>query len=132
MKRFVIENGILKAYRGRDSIVVVPEGVTHIGGELRGDDKNSRPELRGDTIGYKAFYCNGRLKELYLPDSTVEIGFKSLEHCSSLEVLSFSNNMKTFGCNAINQCKSLKKSFTEARFMSFLVSKRPDKLSIWM
>lgn len=35
MKRFVIENGILKAYRGRDSIVVVPEGVTHIGGELK-------------------------------------------------------------------------------------------------
>ena len=26
MKNFIVENGILKSYRGRDSIVVVPEG----------------------------------------------------------------------------------------------------------
>jgi hypothetical protein len=109
MSKFVIENGILKAYRGHDPVVVVPEGVMHIGGELCKDDKNSPPELRGDAIGYKAFYCNGRLKELYLPDSTVEIGYKSLEHCSALEVLSFSSNMKTFGCNAIVGCDALKK-----------------------
>ena len=127
MKKFIIEDGILKAYRGHDSVVVVPDGVTHIGGELRGDDKNSRPELRGDAIGYKAFYCNGRLKELYLPDSTVEIGFKSLEHCSSLEILSFSSNMKQFGCNAINQCTSLKKIIYRGTIYEFSCLETPGQ-----
>ena len=127
MKKFIIEDGILKSYRGHDSVVVVPDGVTHIGGELRGDDKNSRPELRGDTIGYKAFYCNGRLKELYLPDSTVEIGFKSLEHCTALEILSFSSNMKQFGCNAINQCTSLKKIIYRGTIYEFSCLETPGQ-----
>lgn len=109
MKNFIIENGILKAYRGRDSVVVVPDGVTHIGGERCNCDKECSPILRCDLIGYKAFYNNKHIKELYLPDSTIEIGYKSLEHCSSLEVLSFSSNMKKFGCNAIVGCDSLKK-----------------------
>ena len=109
MKKIVIENGILKAYRGHDEVVVVPEGVTHIGGDLSQDEEDIRPWLRGGSAAYKAFYGNSHIKELYLPDSTVEIGFKSLEHCTALEVLSFSSNMKTFGCNAIVGCDSLKK-----------------------
>ena len=86
MGKFVIENGVLKAYFGKDTVVVVPDGVTHIGGDLSDADK-SNPNLRGDLLGYKAFFHNSHITELYLPDSTVEIGFKSLEHCKSLEVL---------------------------------------------
>ena len=29
---FIIENGILKEYTGSDEVVVIPEGVTEIGG----------------------------------------------------------------------------------------------------
>ena len=127
MHSFVIENGILKAYRGHDSVVVVPDGVTHIGGELRDSDKDSRPELRGDLIGYKAFYRNRHIKELHLPDSTVEIGFKSLEFCAFLEVLSFSSNMKTFGCNAIVGCDSLKKIIYRGTVYEFSCLEMPGQ-----
>ncbi len=127
MKNFIIENGILKAYRGHDSVVVVPDGVTHIGGVRGDDDKECRPELSGDLIGYKAFYCNRRIKELYLPDTTVEIGFKALEHCSSLEILSFSRNMKTFGCNAIVGCDSLKKIIYRGTIYEFACLKTPGQ-----
>jgi hypothetical protein len=127
MSKFVIENGILKAYIGRDSVVVVPEGVTHIGGVRRGEDTECPPILRGDSLGYKAFYCNKHVRELYLPDSTVEIGFKSLEHCSSLEVLSFSSNMKTFGCNAIVGCDALKKIIYRGNIYEFSCIETPGQ-----
>ena len=125
MKKFVIGNGILKAYFGRDEVVVVPDGVTHIGGELRNDEEC--PDiLRGDLIGYKAFR-NAHIRELYLPDSTVEIGFKALEHCRSLEVLSFSSAMKTFGCNAINGCTSLKKIIYRGTIFDFTCLETPGQ-----
>ena len=127
MSKFVIENGILKAYRGHDSVVVVPEGVTHIGGVRSGEDRECPPTLRCDLLGYKAFYCNKYVMELYLPDSTVEIGFKSLEHCSSLEVLSFSSNMKTFGCNAIVGCNALKKIIYRGTIYEFSCIKMPGQ-----
>ena len=106
MNKFVIENGILKAYFGGEKVVVVPDGVTHIGGEISSAD--AKRGLRGDFLGYKAFYCNKTVEELYLPDSVKKIGFKALEHCKALRVLSFSNQMKEFGCNAIVGCDALK------------------------
>lgn len=127
MKNFIVENGILKSYRGRDSIVVVPEGVTHIGGERCDFDKECSPNLKCDLIGYRAFYSNKHIKELYLPDSTIEIGYKSLEHCTSLEVLSFSSNMKTFGCNAIVGCDSLKKIIYRGSIYEFTCLKTPGQ-----
>ena len=126
MGKFVIENGVLKAYFGTDPVVVVPDGVTYIGGNLSDADK-SNPNLRGDLIGYKAFFRNSHIKELYLPDSTVEIGFKSLEHCKSLEVLSFSNKMKTFGCNAIVGCTSLKKIIYRGSIYEFSCLETPGQ-----
>ena len=128
MERFVIEKGILKAYFGKDEVVVVPDGVTHIGGCL-GDfsDTTCPANLKGDSISYKAFYTNSNIKELYLPDSTVEIGFKSLEHCNSLEVLSFSSNMKVFGCNAINGCTSLRKIIYRGTVFEFSCLETPGQ-----
>ena len=128
MEKFVIEKGVLKAYFGKDEVVVVPDGVTHIGGCL-GDfsDTTCPANLKGDSIGYKAFYTNSYIKELYLPDSTVEIGFKSLEHCNSLEVLSFSSNMKVFGCNAINGCTSLRKIIYRGTVFEFSCLETPGQ-----
>jgi hypothetical protein len=126
MENFIIENGVLKAYFGDDDVVVVPDGVTHIGGDLL-KDRACPANLRGDAIGYKAFYNNRHIKELYLPDSTIEIGFKSLEHCKSLEVLSFSSNMKKFGCNAIVGCDSLKKIIYRGTVYEFTCLETPGQ-----
>ena len=126
MEKFVIEDGILKAYFGTEEIVVVPEGVTHIGGDLI-DVEDCPKHLKGDPIGYRAFFGNKRIKELYLPDSVVEIGFKALEHCKSLEVLSFSSAMKTFGCNAIVGCIALKKIIYRGTIFEFTCLETPGQ-----
>ena len=107
--KFAIENGILKAYYGTDKVVVVPDGVKTIGGCIgEHNDQNCPRELRGDPIGYKAFYRNNEIEELYLPDSVETIGFKALEHCKNLKVLAFSSNIKTVECNGLLGCENLK------------------------
>ena len=110
MNRFIIEDNILKAYLGTDKIVIVPEGVKKIGGDIDEHEKQNLPiELRGDPFGYKAFYYNDTVEELYLPDSVETIGFKALEFCKNLKVLAFSSNMKTVECNGLLGCENLKK-----------------------
>ena len=125
MNKFVIENGILKAYFGGEKVVVVPDGVTHIGGEISSVD--AKRGLRGDFLGYKAFYCNKTVEELYLPDSVKKIGFKALEHCKALRVLSFSNQMKEFGCNAIVGCDALKTIIYRGTIYEFSCLKTPGQ-----
>ncbi len=105
MDDFVIEDGILKAYLGHEKVVIVPDGVRQIGGVL-GDD--SACPYKGDPFGYKAFFNNKQIRELYLPDSVEVLGFKCLEHCSNLRVLGFSNRVKEIECNALLNCVSLK------------------------
>lgn len=112
MNRFVIENNVLKAYLGTDKIVIVPDGVKMIGGHIEENEENDPnfpEELKGDPIGYKAFYRNDTVEELYLPDSVETIGYKSLEHCKTLKVLAFSGNMKTVEWNGLYGCENLKK-----------------------
>ena len=126
MQKFLIEDGILKVYSGKEPVVVVPDGVTQIGGDVLEEDKKNE-RILVPSGGYKAFYSNKNLKELYLPDSVTEIGFKSLEQCTSLEVLSFSNKMKTFGCNAINGCTALKKIIYRGTMFEFTCLETPGQ-----
>ena len=104
---FVIEDDTLKEYRGRDKIVIVPDGVRWIGGIISGNDLESGSPT-GDPIGYKAFYGNGNVESIYLPDSVERLGFKSLEGCRNLSVLAFSHRMKEVDVNALEGCASLK------------------------
>lgn len=111
MEQFLIEKGILKAYFGVGPVVVVPDGVKQIGGcypEFEPKEPAFPRELCGDPIGYKAFYCNNSVEEIYLPDSVETIGFKSMEHCKNLRILSFSSKMKTVECNGLLGCNNLK------------------------
>ncbi len=96
---FVIEDGVLLAYTGNATEVIVPSGVRQIGGEI--GDKDVPEELRGDLIGYKAFFCNETIEDIYLPSSVETIGFKAMEHCCNLKTMSFSKNLKTFGTNSL-------------------------------
>ena len=66
-------------------------------------------------------------KRLFSFYSVVEIGFKSLECCTALEILSFSRNMKLFGCNAINQCTSLKKIIYRGTIYEFSCLETPGQ-----
>jgi len=66
IKYFVIENGVLKKYKGNDAEVVIPEGVT--------------------SIGYGAFYSCENLTTITIPDSVTSIGESAFSYCKNLTI----------------------------------------------
>ena len=61
---FVIENGVLKMYKGIDEHVVIPEGVTSIGGHAFDDCRS--------------------LTSITIPDGVTSIGEKAFDGCRRL------------------------------------------------
>ena len=74
---FIIENGILKEYTGSDEVVVIPEGVTEIGGSaFKYQHKLTKiafPESL-KTNGSEAFACCRGLTSVVVPKSVKMIG----------------------------------------------------------
>ena len=66
---FLIEGGVLIAYRGSGASVTVPEGVRVIAAEV--------------------FAGHGEITEVNLPDSLLVIGEAAFENCGSLETIHF-------------------------------------------
>lgn len=71
---FLIEGGVLVAYRGNSGIVVVPEGVRVIAGE--------------------AFADHTEITALSLPDSLRVIGEAAFEGCSGLKEIGFGSGVR--------------------------------------
>lgn len=84
---FVIENGVLTKYLGREKEVTIPEGVT--------------------AIGQGAFRIKNVVR-VVLPDSVEEIGWDAFSSCRVLEEVVFSRNLKRILPNAFNNCSKLK------------------------
>ncbi|MBQ2898766.1 MAG: leucine-rich repeat protein [Oscillospiraceae bacterium] len=83
---FVIENGVLKKYNGKDKNVVIPEGVREIG-------ENA--------------FSRKHIKTVSMPDSVEVIGWNAFESCRYLEKVSFSDNLKEILPNAFGNCQAL-------------------------
>ena len=73
---FVIENGVLKEYKGTDPVVTVPDGVTVIGERAfyncRSLQKITLPEGL-TSIGSGAFACTD-VRSVMLPSSAISCG----------------------------------------------------------
>ena len=112
MDDIIQENGVLMGYFGHDRVVIVPDGIKAIGGLIKDNQEEKCPmELRNNGslgIAYNAFYNNKDVEIIYFPDSVVSLGFKSLEHCTNLRIISFSYNLKSFGTNCLTGCDHLK------------------------
>lgn len=83
MKEFEIENGILKAYHGDGSNVVIPEGVTEIGED--------------------AFENCDSLVAVTVPNSVKKIGAGAFDGCENLASVTMSGNT-LIGARAFNDC----------------------------
>ena len=84
---FVIENGVLKEYKGQGGDVVIPEGVK--------------------SIGDSAFeYCKS-LTSIVIPDGVTSIGDWAFNGCSSLTSVVIPNGVTSIGNWAFNGCSSL-------------------------
>ena len=88
---FVIEDGVLKQYNGKDTEVIVPEGVTKIGGNWRG-----------------GFYSCHWIERVVLPNSLKEIGDNAFNGCSSLKSIDIPDGVMVIGEGAFSYCEKLK------------------------
>ncbi len=84
---FIIDNGVLKKYKGPGGDVVIPEGVT--------------------TIGSEAFSGCARVRELTIPGTVQSIESKAFLGCTGLAKLTIPEGVRTIGREAFRGCKSL-------------------------
>lgn len=89
MERFEIEDGILRAYTGREEVVVVPEGV--------------------HTIGEGAFKACVSLKRAMLPRGLLRIMPEAFKGCRKLEKIEIPKGVYYMGDYAFHRCHGLRK-----------------------
>ena len=87
---FVIENDIVKKYRGKDTVVIIPNGIKEIG-------KN-------------AFMSKSRITKVVLPESLIKIGDSAFCECKKLETINFPDGLQCLGRRAFALCESLKEA----------------------
>ena len=107
---FVIENGVLKRYKGFGRKVTIPEGVTSIGNQAFYNCNSITSITIPDgvkSIGNEAFYnCTG-IKSVTLPSSVTYIGEKAFIDCKKLETISIPDSVTFLGDNAFENCIKL-------------------------
>ena len=107
---FVIKNGVLNEYKGKDSEVVIPEGVTEIGDwafeRCRSLSSITIPESVTE-IGRDAFYYCSNLKSITIPEGVREIGRDAFRYCSSLTSITIPESVREIGEDAFYGCSSL-------------------------
>ena len=84
---FIIEDGVLKEYKGEDVNVVIPDGVT--------------------SIGNGAFYMCTNIVTVSMGDFVKIIGDDAFSLCSALASVEIGNSINSIGKNAFSGCKSL-------------------------
>ena len=108
---FVIKNGVLEKYKGRDSDVIVPEGVTCIGDYafLWCWSLKSVTLPEGLTsIGKEAFSGCSSLRSVTLPEGLTSIEDSAFFRCSSLTSVNLPEGLKSIGTSAFYECESLR------------------------
>ena len=85
---FVIGDGVLVEYTGKDSIVKIPEGVTRIGND--------------------AFRNCESLKSIIIPNSVKSIGATAFIYCSCLNSMILPNSVTNIGRYAFEDTPNLK------------------------
>lgn len=117
IEEFVIENGMLIKYTGAGGHVVIPEGVTEIGGFNGYGFSNpflKRTDITGVTIpdsvtsiGPSAFVQSG-ITSITIPDSVTSIGGAAFRGCPNLESVTIGNGVTEIGTAAFSTCQSLR------------------------
>ena len=77
---FAVQFGCLVAYHGKDSEVVIPDGVTE--------------------IGRRAFYFNMQLKSVTIPESVTTVETEAFEYCVNLQEIRFLGSVQKAGKDA--------------------------------
>lgn len=106
----IVGNGILIEYKGEDEQVVIPDGVTAIGGCTFENNRSivsiTIPGSVG-VIGGLAFSGCTNLTECVIPDGVCAIEDYAFNFCSSLKNIKIADSVKSIGGHAFIGCHSL-------------------------
>lgn len=109
-EEFVIENGVLKRYRGYSNNIVIPEGVIKIGiSVFKGCSGLMSITMPNSvtSIGDSAFSdCSG-LKNITIPNGVMRIGRSTFKNCSGLTCITIPNSVRFIEGRAFEGCKGL-------------------------
>lgn len=100
---FIIENGVLKEYTGKEPVVIVPDGVTEIkAGAFDGKSFIRKIVLPDSitTIGAVAFRSCSNLTQLNIPSGVTVIPSRMCQYCYSLESIIIPEGVTEIGDNA--------------------------------
>lgn len=119
-KDFVIENGVLKKYNGKNPIVEIPSGVSQIaiGAFAYSPAKQvvipeGVTELEGNNYGggvlgiFGAFDSCYYLESVQLPDTLKIIGAFAFSHCKNLKRIAIPDHVTHINTCAFADCSSL-------------------------
>lgn len=107
---FIIENGVLKAYRGSDADVTIPDGVRSIGSNVFREHSGLKSVTIPEgvaSIGRAAFELCKDLQTVTLPDSLEEIFDWAFGGCESLKDIRVPNGITEIRNGVFRLCKSL-------------------------
>ena len=107
---FIIEAGVLKKYKGNDSVVRIPSGVTQIGeNAFRGCRFLTEIVIPDSvtSIGGRAFFGCESLTKIVIPDGVTSIGEFAFYECKSLANVMIPNSVTSIGSAAFEDCSSL-------------------------
>ena len=87
MSDFQIKNGVLEKYTGAGGDVIIPQDVI--------------------SIGWRAFYCCGKLTSIVIPSSVTSIESSAFELCGKLTSVVIPASVRSIRRCAFNYCNSL-------------------------
>ena len=110
IKNFVIKNGMLKKYTGKDADVVIPDSVTSIGewafARCGGLESITIPDSV-TSIGNSAFSWCMDLQSVTIPDSVTSIGNSAFSWCINLQSVTIPDSVTSIGYSAFERCSNL-------------------------
>ena len=109
-KDFKIVKGVLKEYKGRSSVVVIPDSVTRIGSAAFDNCTGLTSVTIGNgvtSIGDWAFDGCKRLTSITIHDSVTSIGHSAFYNCTGLTSVTIPDSVTSIGNDAFYNCRGL-------------------------
>jgi deoxycytidine triphosphate deaminase len=130
---FIIEDGVLTKYKGTDTEVVIPDGVTSIGRNVFAYCESLESITIPDSvtsIGGSAFSDCESLESITIPDSVTSIGWGAFVDCTSLESITIPDSVTSIGEDAFLDCPNLTIHANEGSFAAKYAEVNKIKLEI--
>ncbi|MBQ8623394.1 MAG: leucine-rich repeat protein [Oscillospiraceae bacterium] len=109
---FIVENGVLVAYNGYDSYIVIPDGIVGIADGVFSLNRLIVSVVIPNSvtfIGKGAFSSCSRLTSINIPESVTSIGDEAFAYCESLQEITIPQGITSLSKGIFDCCTSLNK-----------------------